>query len=455
MKSLILTIIIISSVFVDLLAQIKYEVKETEQNIRKGFEVLLPGSTVKDADLSLREFLKVYKAKIEYTDKNKIESMAMQTLIPAVNTTPIDLYFNTISIGTDAKFYLYFNLGDLYITLKGTPEKYVAALSIVNQVVGKIAADKAQFQVDSVSNFEKSLEKDLEGLANDKKSIESSMEKNKKSVSENELKIKENERAIEKNKSDQTTFLAQITSEKTFLASMNPDALKERIKSIDGEVKDLQKSNEKANDDIASKKGKITMSISVITSSKTLIESNNKQIETIKTQKSVDAGSGLDPKAVKERVKVLEDQQKDLVKSNEKLMGDNVKSEGDIQTMKSEILTTNNQIQVRQTNIQSKSKEKFDLEQKISNNNLDDRMRKVDEMQKSYEKLQKDQEKFAKEIDVEKAEIDNLKLENKSKETVNIPDNLKAQSIKKVDIEKAKLDLQKVKSIQQTYMDMK
>jgi len=436
-------------------AQTKYEIKETEQNIRKGFEVLLPSSTMKDADNSVREFLKVYKAKIEYTDKNKTESMAMQTLIPSINSTPVDVYYNVIAMGADAKLYMYFNMGGLYVTSKGTPEKYAPALSIMNQVVGKIAFDKAQFQVDSVMTFQKTLEKELSVLEGDKKGIESSMEKNKKSISDNELEIKENERAIAKSQADQASVMSQITSEKTILATMNPDALRDRIKTIEGEIKDLQKTNEKSNSEIADKKGKISISQSSITSNKILIEANNKQNETLKTQKNVDAGSGLDPKVVKERIKILSDQQKEIEKSNEKLMSDNVKSEGEIQKINAEIMTLNNQIQTNQTSIQGKTKEKTETEQKISNNSLDERMKKVDEMQKTYDKMQKDQEKFSKDIDVSKADIEKLKQEIQTKETIDIPANAKAQSLKNVDIQRAKGDLTKVKSIQQGYAEMK
>ena len=452
--STILFSLIFISVY-SLNAQTKYEIKETEQNIRKGFEVMLPGSIAKDADQSVRDFLKAYKAKVEYTDKNKMESMALQTLIPSIQSAPVDLYFNVIAIGTDSKLYIYFNIGDMYVTSKAAPEKFAPTLSIVNQLVGKIASDKFQYQVDSVFNNQKSLEKEYSGLEGEKKTIESSIEKNKKTISDNELKIKENERSIEKSKLDQSSLLTQMNAEKVILASMNPDALRDRMKTLEDEIKDLQKNNQKSNDDIASKKGKIAMLQSSIVNNKTQLESNKKQIETIDNQKKAGVPSGIDPKMLKEQIKVLSDQQKEIEKSNEKLLKDNVKSEGDIQSTNSEILTINNQIQTNQTNIQSKSKEKTDIEQKISNNSLDDRMKKVEEMQKTYEKLQKEQEKMSKDIDLQKVEIEKLKQENLNKELVAIPDNQKLQAAQNIQMEKVKADLLKVKSIQQSYLEMK
>ena len=437
-----------------LFAQIKYEVKETEQSVKKGFQTTLPGSNVKDAEASVKDFLKVYKAKIDYADKNKAEWLASQAIIPALNAAPVDIYFNVLPSGNDAVLNIFFNVGNSYVS-SGVPDKYATALSIVKQITAKIAFDKTQVQIDSAMNQQKILEKDFSNLENNQKSIESSIEKNKKSIVDNQNKIKENERAIERSKSDQSALLAQLTAEKTALASMNPDALRDRIKTLDIEIKDLEKTNEKLNTDIADKKGKISTTQSLIATNKVTLENNAKQLETLKTQKNQDGASGLDPKVVKERIKILDDQMRDIAKNNEKLTADNVKSDGDIQRLNAEISTANGQIQNNQMNIQNKTREKTETQQKITNNSLDDRMKKVDEMQKSYDRMTKDQEKLTKDNDALKSEIEKMNQENLTKQTVDIVKNKSDQAAKTKEIDKVKMDVQQLKTVQQSYLDQK
>lgn len=435
-------------------AQIKYDIKDIEQSVKKGFQVILPGSTVKDAEASIKDFLKVYKPKIDYADKTKAEWLASQAIIPTLNAAPVDIYFNVQPSGNDAVMYLFFNLGNSYLAA-GVPDKYAAAIVIVKQITAKIAYDKTQVQIDSTINQQKILEKELSNLESNQKSIESSIEKNKKSIADNQNKIKENERAIERSKSDQSALMAQISAEKTALASMNPDALRDRIKTLDSEIKDLEKTNEKLNTDIADKKGKISTTQSLIATNKVTIEYNAKQLETLKTQKNQDATSALDPKVVKERIKILDDQMRDIAKNNEKLTADNVKSDGDIQRLNAEISTANGQIQNNQMNIQNKTREKTETQQKITNNSLDDRMKKLEDMQKSSDRLTKDQEKLAKDNDDIKSEIEKLNQENLTKQTVDIGKSRSDQATKTKEIDQVKLDVQYLKNLQQSYLDVK
>lgn len=435
-------------------AQIRYEIKDTEQNVKKGFQVMLPGSTVKDAEASIKDFLKVYKPKIDYADKTKAEWLASQAIIPTLNAAPVDIYFNVQPSGNDAVMYLFFNLGNSYVAA-GVPDKYSAAIVIVKKITAKIAYDKTQVQIDSTIYQQKILEKELSNLEGNQKSIESSIEKNKKSIVDNQNNIKENERAIERSKSEQTALMAQISAEKIALASMNPDALRDRIRALDSEIKDLEKTNEKLNTDIADKKGKISTTQSLLATNKVTIDNNAKQLETLKTQKNQDATSGLDPKVVKERIKILDDQMRDIAKNNEKLTADNVKSDGDIQRLNAEISTANGQIQNNQMNIQNKSREKTATQQKITNNSLDDRMKKLEDMQKSSDRLTKDQEKLAKDTDDIKSEIEKLNQENLTKQTVDIAKSRSDQATKTKEIDQVKLDVQHLKNMQQSYLDIK
>jgi chromosome segregation ATPase len=435
-------------------AQIKYDIKDTEQLVKKGFQVMLPGSSVKDAEASIKDFLKAYKPKIDYADKTKTEWLASQAIMPTLNAAPVDIYFNVQPSGNDATLYIFFNLGNSYVSAD-VPDKHAAAMAIVKQITAKIAFDKTQVQIDSTINQQKILEKELSVLESDQQHIESTIEKNKKSIVDDQNKMKENERAIEKSKSDQLALTAEISTEKTALESMNPDALRERIKTLESEIKDLGKTNEKLNADIASKKGEITTKQSLISANKGTIGINTKQVETLRMQKSQDAGSGLDPKVVKERIKILDDQLKDIAKTNEKLTNDNVKLEGDIQSIYVEISTANGQIQNNQIDMQNKTKEKTETQQKITDNSLDERIKKLEEMQKSEDHMTKEQEKYTKDNDEIKSNIEKLNQENLTKETVDIEKSKSDQATKTKAIDKVKLAVQELKVIQQSYLDVK
>jgi FtsH-binding integral membrane protein len=121
-------------------AQIKYDIKDTEQLVKKGFQVILPGSSVKDAEASIKDFLKAYKPKIDYADKTKSEWLASQAIMPTLNAAPVDVYFNVQPSGNDAVLYLFFNLGNSYVSA-GIPDKYAAAIAfsfLIGQMSGPL-----------------------------------------------------------------------------------------------------------------------------------------------------------------------------------------------------------------------------------------------------------------------------------------------------------------------------
>ena len=71
LKITIALLFILSSVF----AQDKYIIKEVKQTMSKGsqtgLQVTLPNTTTKDVEEAIREVMKPYKTKIDYTDKTK------------------------------------------------------------------------------------------------------------------------------------------------------------------------------------------------------------------------------------------------------------------------------------------------------------------------------------------------------------------------------------------------
>jgi hypothetical protein len=120
-----------------------------------------------------------------------------------------------------------------------------------------------------------------------------------------------------------------------------------------------------------------------------------------------------------------------------------------------EISTANGQIQNNQIDMQNKTKEKTETQQKITDNSLDERIKKLEEMQKSEDHMTKEQEKYTKDNDEIKSNIEKLNQENLTKETVDIEKSKSDQATKTKAIDKVKLAVQELKVIQQSYLDVK
>ena len=98
--------------------------------------------------------------------------------------------------------------------------------------------------------------------------------------------------------------------------------MQEQIKSLTSENKKLNSDIEKLNKTILDKKVSIQTTETEKAGIKSSITKNDQSIAEIKTKKNAELTSGADPSMVKERVKLLDSQAKDLENENKKLTKD-------------------------------------------------------------------------------------------------------------------------------------
>ena len=108
-----------------------------------------------------------------------------------------------------------------------------------------------------ISNQLSSLQSALKELESTKDKLTSGIEKSKKEINEDETGIKENDASITTNNSAYDAKNLILVKEKEAINQMNPTAIQEHMKEIDGELKKTQSDKDKANKEIAGKLAQI------------------------------------------------------------------------------------------------------------------------------------------------------------------------------------------------------
>ncbi|HQW11716.1 MAG TPA: hypothetical protein PLP06_06185 [Saprospiraceae bacterium] len=192
--------------------QLQGQVSESVRNMSAGdnnsLSIIVNGIEPKDVESVWEKFTKQYDGKQKYNRKAK-ELMIDNATIKTLSDNTVDVYSKAERVGDATQFTLWFDLGGAYLNSKDHPERYQAAVTLLNEFdketkrfVVNQQLKEAEKALSKLEDQQKSLVKDKEGLEKDIKKAEDKIQGWKKDIdkSVNDQAAKASE--IEKQKAE-------------------------------------------------------------------------------------------------------------------------------------------------------------------------------------------------------------------------------------------------------------
>ena len=209
-----LSLILLSFSFAN--AQSQFTTNEVRQFMSKGeqngIEVILNGTSIKQAKEGLKKLSKKLDAKL-ISEKKSPEILLDNARIPTVSANTVDIYAIVTPVDNGSKVTFFTDLGGAFITSYAYGTQHAA----MEAVIKEFAQNQA---VVAVSSQQKAEEKSLKSLNKELKSLQKSKEKALKTIEESKSKIKKMEQEITKYDADQAAKQQQISLQQQIIETI-------------------------------------------------------------------------------------------------------------------------------------------------------------------------------------------------------------------------------------------
>lgn len=197
-------------------AQTSFTTNEVRQFMSKGeqngIEVILNGTSVKEAKDGLKKLSKKLDAKL-ISEKKSPEILLDNAKIPAVSANTVDIYAIVTPVDKGSKVTFFTDLGGAFISSYAYGTQHAGMEAVIR--------DFAQNQaVTVVSNQQKAEEKSLKSLNKELKSLRKSKDKALKEIEKSKTKIKKLEQEVIKNDADQAAKQQQISLQQQIIETI-------------------------------------------------------------------------------------------------------------------------------------------------------------------------------------------------------------------------------------------
>ncbi|MFN8261170.1 MAG: hypothetical protein U0X41_09580 [Chitinophagales bacterium] len=197
-------------------AQTSFTTNEVRQYMSKGeqngIEVILNGTTAKEAKEGLKKLSKKLDAKL-ISEKKSPEMLLDNARIPTVSANTVDIYAIVTPLDKGSKVTFFTDLGGAFISSYAYGTQHAG----MEAVIREFAQNQA---VAAVSNQQKAEEKSLKSLKKELKSLQKSKEKTLKEIEKSKSKIAKMEQDVLKNDADQAAKQQQISLQQQIIETI-------------------------------------------------------------------------------------------------------------------------------------------------------------------------------------------------------------------------------------------
>ncbi|MCO6460021.1 MAG: hypothetical protein J5I59_01350 [Saprospiraceae bacterium] len=216
MKQILFLFIFIIPFF--LTAQVSESVLPMSQGSYNSLTITLKDISQKDAENVWKDYMKSLGNKTKYLRKEK-EYFVDDASVPQISSSTIDIYSKSEKTGNDILFTVWFDLGGGYLTSKSQPEKYTAAVTMLNDYQREISRFKTNELLKTEEKTLSQLNSDLKRLVNDKEDYEKEIKKAEERIASYKAKI-------EQNIKDQSAKQTEITKQQAVVEKVKTDLSK-------------------------------------------------------------------------------------------------------------------------------------------------------------------------------------------------------------------------------------
>jgi len=182
------------------------------QGTNRGFKVLIPETTNKDATKAWGKLMKEYNSK---TDKIKTaeDYLSPDASIPSLGEVLIDVYAQFQETPEGTYITAFFDLEGVYLNSDMHKEKTAAAIELLRLFATDVAKESITEKVKDETKKLDKLKREQKELIKDKEDYEKDIQEAKKTIEQREKSLKENASAQETNKkelAEQAAITAKI-----------------------------------------------------------------------------------------------------------------------------------------------------------------------------------------------------------------------------------------------------
>ncbi len=217
MRTLMLTLLIITASLVSGLAQIKVEIKEETKAMSKGsFNALtmeLPGADPKEVEKNWKQFVKRYKGKTKY-DRKVNEYYTDDAILAEMSDNTVDIIAKIETRSEGAQLIVWFNLGASYLSSKEFVDRYPAGERVLTRFADEISADLIAAELKEQEKMLKQKEDELKKLEKEKTKYEQNIKDAEATIKKMEENIVQANDGIKNNEGDQKAKTTEIEDQK-------------------------------------------------------------------------------------------------------------------------------------------------------------------------------------------------------------------------------------------------